>query len=126
MMLWTFLKKEEQSRTAGYLTSSLMVVTNLILLQKNFLKLKVLTLMNYSLQLSAMKLCDCSLLLLHLRIGISKALMSKQPTYMVIWIRKSIWSSQKVSDYLAKNIKSGNSAKHCMALSKPACPGSTQ
>jgi len=56
MMLWTFLKEEEQSRTAGYLTSSLMVVTDLILLQKDFLKLKVLTLMNYSLQLSTMKL----------------------------------------------------------------------
>ena len=62
----------------------------------------------------------------NLRIGTSKVLMSKQPIYMVIWMRKSIWSSQKVSDYLAKKIKSGDSAKHCMALSKPACPGGAQ
>ena len=87
-MLWTFLKKEKWSRTARYLTSSLMVVTDLVLLQKDFLKLKVLTLMNYSLQLSTMKLHNCSLLLLHLRIGIYKVLTSKQPIYMVIWIRK--------------------------------------
>jgi len=57
-----------------------MVVIDLILLQKDFLKLKVLTLINYSLQLSAIKLYNYSLLLLHLRIGISKALTSKQPT----------------------------------------------
>jgi len=106
--------------------SSLMVITDLVLLQKDFLKLKVLTLMNYSLQLSAMKLHDCSLLLLHLRIGISKVLMLKQPIYIVIWMRKSIWSSQKVIDYLAKKIKSGDSAKHCMALSKLVCSGGAQ
>jgi len=37
-------------------------------LPKDFLKSKALTLMNYSLQLSVMKLHDCFLLLLHLRI----------------------------------------------------------
>ena len=68
MRLWTFLRKEKWSRTAGYLTSSLMVVTDLVLLPKDFLKLKTLTLMNYSLQLFVIKLYDCFLLLLYLRI----------------------------------------------------------
>jgi len=103
-----------------------MVVINLVLLLKDFLKLKALTLMNYSLQLFAIKLHDCFLLLLYLRIQISKALTSKQPTYMAIWMRKSIWSSQKVSNYLGKKTKSGNFAKHCMTLSKLAYPGSCQ
>jgi len=103
-----------------------MVIIDLILLLKDFLKLKVLTLMSHSLQLSAIKLCDCFLLLLHLRIGISKVLMSKQPIYMATWMRKSTWSSQKVSDYLEKKTKSGNFAKHCMALSKLAYSSSAQ
>jgi len=68
MKLWTFLREEKQSRTARCLISSLMVIIDLVLLPKDFLKSKVLTLINYSLQLSAMKLCDCFLLLLHLRI----------------------------------------------------------
>jgi len=42
---------------------------------------------------------------------------------MVIWMRKSIWSSQKVSNYLGKKTKSGDFAKHCMTLSKLAYPG---
>jgi len=45
---------------------------------------------------------------------------------MAIWIRKSTWSSQKVSNYLGKKTKSGNFAKHCMALSKLAYPGGAQ
>ena len=45
-----------------------MVIIDLILFPKDFLKSKALTLMNYSLQLSVMKLHDCFLLLLHLRI----------------------------------------------------------
>ena len=118
MRLWTFLREEKQSRTTRYLTSSLTVIIDLVLLPKDFLKLKALTLMNYSLQLSAIKLCNCSLLLLHLRIWISKALISKQPTYMAIWMRKSTQSSQKVSDYLGKKTKSGDFTKHCTALSK--------
>ena len=120
------LREEKRSRTAGCSTSSLMVVIDLVLLPKDFLKLKVSTLMNYSLQLSTMRLRDCFLLLLHLRIQISKALTSKQPTYMVIWMRKSIQSSQRVSNYLGKKIKSGDFAKHCIALSKPAYPGGAQ
>ena len=56
MKLWIFLRKEKWSRTARCLISSLMVIINLILLPKDFLKLKALTLMNYSLQLSTMKL----------------------------------------------------------------------
>ena len=51
MRLWTFLREEKQSRTAGYLILSLMVIIDLVLLPKNFLKLKTSTLMNYSLQL---------------------------------------------------------------------------
>jgi len=39
---------------------------------------------------------------------------------MVIWIRKYIWSSQKVSNYLGKKTKSGDFTKHCTALSKLA------
>jgi len=39
-------------------------------------------------------------------------------------MRKSIWNSQKVSNYLGKKTKSSNFAKHCMALSKLAYPGS--
>jgi len=62
------LPKEKQSRTARCLISSLIVVIDLVLLPKDFFKLKALTLMNYSLQLSAMKLYDCFLLLLLLRI----------------------------------------------------------
>jgi len=50
MRLWTFLREEKWSRTTGYLISSLIVIIDLILLPKNFLKLKALTLMNYSLQ----------------------------------------------------------------------------
>ena len=53
MRLWIFLREEKQSRTARYLISSLMVIIDLILLPKDFLKSKALTLMNYSLQLSA-------------------------------------------------------------------------
>ena len=108
MRLQTFPREGKQSRTTGYLTSSLIVIIDLVLLPKDFLKLKALTLMNYSLQLSAMKLHNCFLLLLHLRIQISKALTSKQPTYMVIWMRKSTWNSQKISNYLRKKTKSGN------------------
>jgi len=68
MRLWTFLRKEKQSRTAGYLTSSPMVITDLVLLPKDFLKLKALTLMNYFLQLFTIKLHNCFLLLLYSRI----------------------------------------------------------
>ena len=39
---------------------------------------------------------------------------------MVIWMRKSIWSSLKVLGYLAKKKKSGNSTKYYMALDKLA------
>ena len=39
---------------------------------------------------------------------------------MVIWMRKSIWSSLKVSDYLVKKRKSGNFTKYCTSLSKLA------
>ena len=90
MKLQTFLREEKQSRTAGCLISSLMVIINLVLLPKDFLKLKVSTLINYSLQLSTIRLRNCFLLLLHLRIQISKVLILKQPTYMVIWMRKSV------------------------------------
>jgi len=45
---------------------------------------------------------------------------------MAIWMRKSIWSSQKVSNYLAKKTKSGDFTKHCMALNKLVYPGGTQ
>jgi len=45
---------------------------------------------------------------------------------MVIWMRKSIWSSQRVSNYLGKKTKSGDFAKHYMALSKLAYSGGTQ
>jgi len=45
---------------------------------------------------------------------------------MAIWMKKSIWSNQKVSDYLEKKTKSGNFAKYYMALSKLAYPGSAQ
>jgi len=45
---------------------------------------------------------------------------------MVIWMRKSIWSSQKVSNYLGKKTKSGDFAKHCTALSKLAYPDGAQ
>ena len=68
MRLWTFLREEKRLRTAGCLISSLIVVIDLVLLPKDFLKLKASTLMNYSLQLSTMRLHDCFLLLLHLRI----------------------------------------------------------
>jgi len=61
-------KGKKAVKITGCLISSLMVIINLILLPKDFLKSKALTLMNYSLQLSAMKLRDCFLLLLHLRI----------------------------------------------------------
>jgi len=50
MRLWTFLREEKWSRTAGCLISSLIVIIDLVLLPKDFLKLKALTLMNYSLQ----------------------------------------------------------------------------
>ena len=40
-------------------------------------------------------------------------------------MRKSIWSSQKISDYLGEKTKSGNFAKHCIALSKLAYSGGT-
>ena len=43
---------------------------------------------------------------------------------MVIWIMKSIWSSLKVSDYLAKKKKSSNSKKYYIALIKLAYLGS--
>jgi len=55
MTLYTFLREEKQPRITGYLTLSLMLIIDLDLLQKNFLRLRELTLMNYSLQLSAMK-----------------------------------------------------------------------
>jgi len=55
MRLWTFLREEKWSRTAGCLISSLMVIIDLILLPKDFLKLKALTLMNYSLQVVCYK-----------------------------------------------------------------------
>jgi len=55
-----------------------------------------------------------------------EVLTSKQPTYMVIWMKKSTWSSQKVSNYLGKKTKSSDFAKHCMVLSKLAYPGGTQ
>jgi len=45
---------------------------------------------------------------------------------MVIWIRKSIWSNLKVSNYLGKKTKSSDFAKYCMALSKLAYPGGAQ
>jgi len=45
---------------------------------------------------------------------------------MVIWIRKSIWSSQKISNYLEKKIKSGDFAKHCMVLSVRGYSEATQ
>jgi len=45
---------------------------------------------------------------------------------MAIWMKKSTWSSQKVSNYLEKKTKSGDFTKHCMALSKLAYPGSIQ
>ena len=126
MKLQTFLREEKRSRTAGCLISSLMVIINLVLLPKDFLKLKVSTLINYSLQLSTIRLRNCFLLLLHLRIQISKVLTSKQPTYMVIWMRKSIQSSQKVLNYLGKKTKSSDFTKYYIALSKLAYPGGAQ
>ena len=38
-------------------------------------------------------------------------------------MRKSIWSSLKVLDYLAKKRKSSNSIKHCIVLNKLAYLG---
>jgi len=45
---------------------------------------------------------------------------------MVIQMSKSIWSSQKVSNYLGKKTKSDDFAKYFIALSKLAYPGSAQ
>jgi len=45
---------------------------------------------------------------------------------MAIWMKKSIWSNLKVSNYLGKKTKSGDFVKHCMALSKLAYPGGAQ
>ena len=45
---------------------------------------------------------------------------------MVIWMRKSIWNNQKVSNYLEKKTKFGDFAKHYMALSKLAYSGGAQ
>jgi len=45
---------------------------------------------------------------------------------MAIWMRKSIWSNQKVLNYLGKKTKSGDFVKYYIALSKLAYPGSTQ
>jgi len=45
---------------------------------------------------------------------------------MAIWMRKSIWNSQKVSNYLEKKTKSDDFTKHCTALSKLAYPGGAQ
>ena len=55
MKLWPFLIEEKQSRIARYPTLSLIVIIDLDLLQKDFIRLKELTLINYSLQLSAMR-----------------------------------------------------------------------
>ena len=55
MKLWFSLIEEEQSRIARYSTLSLMVIIDLDLLQKDFIRSKELTLMNYSLQLSDMR-----------------------------------------------------------------------
>ena len=52
MKLWISLRKEKQSRITEYSILSLMVVIDLNLLQKDFLRL---TLMNYSFQLSTMR-----------------------------------------------------------------------
>ena len=52
MKLWISLREEKQSRITEYSILSLMVVIDLDLLQKDFLRL---TLMNYSLQLSTMR-----------------------------------------------------------------------
>jgi len=41
-------------------------------------------------------------------------------------MRKSIWSGQKVSNYLEKKTKSSDFTKHYIALSKLAYPGGTQ
>ena len=43
---------------------------------------------------------------------------------MVIWIRKSIWSSLKVLGYLAEKRKSSDFTKHCIVLNKLAYLGS--
>jgi len=53
--LWTFLRDRKQLRIAGYLILNLMVIIDLDLLQKDFLKLKKSTLINYSLQLYVMR-----------------------------------------------------------------------
>ena len=55
MKLWISLREEKQSRITEYSILSLMVVIDLDLLQKDFLRLRKLTLMNYSLQLSTMR-----------------------------------------------------------------------
>ena len=75
MDLWTSLKDRKWLGIVRYLISSLIVITDLDLLQKNFLKSKELILTNYSLQLSTIRWHTCFWLLLFLKIGISIVLM---------------------------------------------------
>ena len=70
-------KRRKAVKNCWMFNISLIAVIDLLLLLKDFFKLKASTLMNYSLQLFVMKLYDYFLELLHLRIWIFKALISK-------------------------------------------------
>ena len=84
MKLWIFLRDRKWSKITQYLTSSLIVITDFNLLKKDFFRSKILTSINYSLQLSAIRQHVYSWLFLSLKIGIFIVSMWKLSIYIVI------------------------------------------